>query len=53
MHKFRDVGGYRGENDRPVRWGRLYRSAGRSTVVGMFVSTSLGSTARTESGSTA
>ncbi|MFF2411593.1 tyrosine-protein phosphatase [Streptomyces sp. NPDC058092] len=26
LHNFRDVGGYRGEYGRPVRWGRLYRS---------------------------
>ncbi|MFE4335827.1 tyrosine-protein phosphatase [Streptomyces sp. NPDC056831] len=26
LHNFRDVGGYRGDGGRPVRWGRLYRS---------------------------
>ncbi|MFF2959928.1 tyrosine-protein phosphatase [Streptomyces sp. NPDC057963] len=26
LHNFRDMGGYRGDDGRPVRWGRLYRS---------------------------
>ncbi|WP_406491719.1 tyrosine-protein phosphatase [Streptomyces sp. NBC_00846] len=33
LHNFRDVGGYRGGNGRPVRWGRLYSDLGQCSAL--------------------
>ncbi|KPC61248.1 tyrosine-protein phosphatase [Streptomyces chattanoogensis] len=34
LHNFRDLGGYRSQDGRTVRWGRLYRSDSLSTLQG-------------------